>query len=90
MLRYSLRDDQWGLIKDFLPGREGYIGDTAADNHLFVEAVLYRYRAGIPWRTFLPVSGTGKTCTSVCAAGVKVTSSNEYFVIWPLITTTNT
>lgn len=23
---------------------------TAADNRLFVEAVLYRYRAGIPWR----------------------------------------
>jgi transposase len=22
----------------------------AADNRLFVEAVLYRYRAGIPWR----------------------------------------
>lgn len=23
---------------------------TADDNRLFVEAVLYRYRAGIPWR----------------------------------------
>ena len=23
---------------------------TAKDNRLFVEAVLYRYRAGIPWR----------------------------------------
>jgi transposase len=23
---------------------------TAADNRVFVEAVLYRYRAGIPWR----------------------------------------
>jgi transposase len=26
------------------------VGVTAADNRLFVEAVLYRYRAGIPWR----------------------------------------
>ena len=26
------------------------MGGTAADNRLFVEAVLYRYRAGIPWR----------------------------------------
>ena len=26
------------------------MGGTAADNQLFVEAVLYRYRAGIPWR----------------------------------------
>ena len=50
MRRYALRDDQWDLIKDFLPGREGHVGGTAADNRLFVEAVLYRYRAGIPWR----------------------------------------
>jgi transposase len=33
-----------------LPGREGHVGGTAKDNRLFVEAVLYRYRAGIPWR----------------------------------------
>ena len=26
------------------------MGVTAADNRLFVEAVLYRYRTGIPWR----------------------------------------
>lgn len=48
--RYGLRDDQWDRIKDLLPGREGYVGRTARDNRLFVEAVLYRYRAGIPWR----------------------------------------
>ena len=50
MRRYALRDDQWERIKDFLPGREGHVGVTATDNRLFVEAVLYRYRAGIPWR----------------------------------------
>ena len=48
--RYALRDDQWERIKDMLPGREGHVGVTARDNRLFVEAVLYRYRAGIPWR----------------------------------------
>lgn len=48
--RYALRDDQWERIKDLLPGREGEVGVTAKDNRLFVEAVLYRYRAGIPWR----------------------------------------
>ena len=50
MRRYALRDDQCDRIKDFLPGREGHVGGTAADNRLFVEAVVYRYRAGIPWR----------------------------------------
>jgi len=48
--RYALRDDQWERSKDFLPGRVGHVGGTAADNRLFVEAVLYRYRAGVPWR----------------------------------------
>jgi transposase len=48
--RYALRDDQWERIKDLLPGKEGDVGVTAKDNRLFVEAVLYRYRAGIPWR----------------------------------------
>ena len=50
MRRYALRDDQWEKIKDFLPGRKGHVGGTAQDNRLFVDAVLYRYRAGIPWR----------------------------------------
>uniref|UniRef100_UPI003B5BAB20 IS5 family transposase n=1 Tax=Novacetimonas labruscae TaxID=3229898 RepID=UPI003B5BAB20 len=54
MRRYGLSDSQWKRIKDLLPGREGHVGGTAADNRLFVEAVLYRYRAGIPWRD-LPV-----------------------------------
>ena len=48
--RYALRDDQWERIEALLPGRAGHVGGTAKDNRLFVEAVLYRYRAGIPWR----------------------------------------
>ena len=48
--RYALRDDQWDRIKHVLPGRPGHVGGTAKDNRLFVEAVLYRYRAGLPWR----------------------------------------
>ena len=48
--RYALREDQWERIQDLLPGRAGHVGVTARDNRLFVEAVLYRYRAGIAWR----------------------------------------
>ena len=50
MRRYALRDDQWERIKDILPGRKESPGVTAKDNRLFIESVLYRYRAGIPWR----------------------------------------
>ena len=39
-----------GPYPGLLPGRAGHVGVTAVDNRLFVEAVLYRYRAGIPWR----------------------------------------
>jgi len=34
MRRFRLRDDQWERIKDLLPGREGSVGVTAADNRL--------------------------------------------------------
>ena len=60
MRRYGLRDDQWERIKDILPSREGYVGGTAVDNRLFVEAVLCRYRAGIPWRNLLARFGDWK------------------------------
>jgi transposase len=50
MHRYGLRSDQWERIKDLLPGKAGDVGVTAKDNRLFVEAVIYRYRAGIAWR----------------------------------------
>src|SRR5690606_21161486 len=48
--RYALRDDQWDAIDDLLRGRKETVGVTAKDNRLFVNAVIYRYRAGIPWR----------------------------------------
>jgi transposase len=48
--RYALREDQWERIRDLLPGQDGHRGVTARDNRLFVEAVIYRYRAGIAWR----------------------------------------
>ena len=59
MRRFGLRDDQWERIKNLLPGRDGSVGVTAADNRLFVEAVLYRYRTGMPWRDLPERFGEG-------------------------------
>ena len=51
MQRYhTLRDDQWEQIENLLPGRAGSVGVTAKNNRLFLNAVLYRYRVGMPWR----------------------------------------
>ena len=56
--RYALRDDQWERLQELgLPGCDGHVGVTAKDNRLFVEAVLYRFRAGIPWRDLPPRFG---------------------------------
>ena len=93
MRRYGLRDDQWDRIKDFLPGREGHVGGTAADNRLFVEAVLYRYRAGVPWRDlperFGDWKNTHKRLRRWCESGVferifkhlAADHDNEYMMI---------
>ena len=45
-----MRDAPWARIEGLVPGRVGHVGMTARNNRLFVEAVLFRYRAGIPWR----------------------------------------
>jgi transposase len=59
MRRHALRDDQWDRIGDLLPGREGTVGVAAQDNRRFVEAVLYRYRTGMPWRDLPERFGDG-------------------------------
>jgi hypothetical protein len=46
--RYELREDQWERMARLLPRRRGSVGGTAWDNRLFVEAVRYRFWAGIP------------------------------------------
>ena len=49
--RYGLRDDQFARIEDMLPGRPGHVGrDSVLGNRLFVEAVIWRFRSGAPWR----------------------------------------
>ena len=39
--RHELTDAQWEQVKDLLPGKESDPGRTAADNRLFVDAVIY-------------------------------------------------
>ena len=74
MHRHALRDDQWIKIKDFLPGREGHVGGTAANNRLFVDAVIFRYRTGVSWRDLPDRFGNGiavhRRYRRWCASGV--------------------
>ena len=54
MERFLLNDGQYEKMAPLLPGKIGDPGRTAADNRLFVEAVLWIVRTGAPWRD-LPV-----------------------------------
>ena len=51
MKRYGLRDNQFARIEHLLPGRPGSVGKTSAvGNRVFVEAVIWKFRTGAPWR----------------------------------------
>ena len=81
-LRDALRDDQWERLRSLgLPGCDGHVGVTAKDNRLFVEAVLYRFRAGIPWRDLPPCRSalaTGTGFMFVSTGGVSKVSGYGY------------
>jgi transposase len=52
--RALLTDVQWAAIERFLPPEKGAMGRPAKPHRPVVEGIIYRYRAGIPWRD-LPV-----------------------------------
>lgn len=48
--RHAMSDEHWERVKGLLPGKEGDPGVTAADNRLFVDAVLWIGKTGAQWR----------------------------------------
>jgi len=59
--RRTLTDAQWARIKPLVPGKEGDRGRTAADNRLFVDAVLWLARTAAPWRDLPAAFGNWRT-----------------------------
>ena len=49
MHRHALTDDQWRRLQAVLPKQKAGPEATRGDR-LFIEAVLYRVRTGMPWR----------------------------------------
>ena len=72
--RHELSDAQWEQIKDLLPGKKSDPGRTAEDNRLFVKAVLYVLKTGVPWEDLPARYGKPNTVWKRfdrwCAAGV--------------------
>lgn len=48
--RFVVSDAMWAKVAMLLPGKASDRGVTARDNRLFLEAVLWRVRTGLPWR----------------------------------------
>jgi transposase len=50
VIRLVLNDTRWERVAPLLPGKAGDPGRTAADNRVFLEAVVWIARVGAPWR----------------------------------------
>src|SRR5438270_13217624 len=55
--RHAIADADWDRIKPLLPGQRGQHGGVAKDHRLFIDAVLYVARTGIPWEDLPPRFG---------------------------------
>ena len=56
-VRLMLEDRVWERMAPHLPGKAGDPGRSGADNRLFVEAVLWLARTGVPWRDLPAIFG---------------------------------
>src|SRR5665811_1757974 len=60
--RYAaLSDVQWEQIAPLMPVSAGKLGRPFKDHRLVTEGIIYRYRAGIPWRDLPEHSGAWQT-----------------------------
>jgi transposase len=48
--RFVVGDTAWEKVAPLLPGKPTDPGATGKNNRLFLEAVLWRVRTGVPWR----------------------------------------
>ena len=55
--RHDISDKVWAKLEPLLPGRKGAWGRPAKDNRLFINAVLWIFRTGAPWRDLPPYYG---------------------------------
>ena len=50
MHRYAISDNDFERLAPLLPGQPGKPGRNAANNRLFIDAVLWIARTGVPWQ----------------------------------------
>lgn len=50
MHRHQLTDEQWELVKEFVPQKDSAMGRPPADSREMLDGVLWILRTGAPWR----------------------------------------
>ena len=51
MSRFALLTDaQWARVEPLMPSSDGRRGRPFRDHRVVVEGIIYRFRAGVPWR----------------------------------------
>ncbi|MBC7448654.1 MAG: transposase [Hymenobacteraceae bacterium] len=50
MRRHELSDREWAVLRSILAEHCKRQGGGSASNRLFIHAVLWRIRTGVPWR----------------------------------------
>jgi transposase len=77
--RYALSDDQFARIEHLLPGRPGHVGrNSDKGNRLFVEAVIWKFRTGAPWRDLPERFGDWRTLINDFPDGPKAAFGRVY------------
>lgn len=56
-----LSDAQWARVEPLMPSSDGQRGRPFRDHRQVIEGIIYRYRAGIPWRDLPESFGPWKT-----------------------------
>ena len=81
MRRYALRDDQWDRIKDILPGREGHVGGTAADDRRSSKPFSSGFAPASLGAIYPSASATGRSSISASTNGPKAAVSSGFSVL---------
>jgi putative transposase len=81
--RHELSDEQWNVIKSLILGKNSNPGWTGRNNRLFINAVLFVLKTGIPWDDLPGRYGKPTRFGSGTIAGVSEASGSGFS--WPSV-----